>query len=183
MSKCRDLLIGTLLAGFAAQPLLAQTAAAPAAPAEAGPAADAAAARERYLAAGGEVLADIPKGPRWGLIIDALFGIAPAAPVAAPSQSIRSGELQRRIRVAFVADLEGRLRELDAALAAQDSDNAGRLLHGLKGSAAYLDETQLHMLCTEMEEAADGGRWTQVALHLPQLRALLAQIAVSGKEM
>ena len=115
--------------------------------------------------------------------LDALFGIAPAAPVAAPSQSIRSGELQRRIRVAFVADLEGRLRELDAALAAQDSDNAGRLLHGLKGSAAYLDETQLHMLCTEMEEAADGGRWTQVALHLPQLRALLAQIAVSGKEM
>ena len=115
--------------------------------------------------------------------LDALFGIAPAAPVAAPSQSIRSGELQRRIRVAFVADLEGRLRELDAALAAQDRDNAGRLLHGLKGSAAYLDETQLHMLCTEMEEAADAGRWTQVALHLPQLRALLAQIAVSGKEM
>jgi signal transduction histidine kinase/CheY-like chemotaxis protein/streptogramin lyase len=115
--------------------------------------------------------------------LDALFGIAPAIPAAAPAPSGRSGELQRRIRVAFVADLEGRLRELDAALAAQDSDNAGRLLHGLKGSAAYLDETQLHMLCTEMEEAADGGRWTQVAMHLPQLRALLAQIAVSGKEM
>ncbi|WP_230522523.1 Hpt domain-containing protein [Janthinobacterium sp. EB271-G4-7A] len=68
-------------------------------------------------------------------------------------------------------------------MAAQDKESAGRLLHGLKGSAAYLDETQLHMLCTEMEEAADGGRWTQVAVHLPQLRALLAQIAVSGKEM
>jgi len=50
-------------------------------------------------------------------------------------------------------------------------------------SAAYLDETQLHMLSTEMEEAADARRWTQVALHLPELRALLAQIAVSGKEM
>ncbi|MEG1329244.1 MAG: ATP-binding protein, partial [Janthinobacterium sp.] len=80
--------------------------------------------------------------------LDALFGIAPALPVAAPAPSLRSGELQRRIRVAFVADLEGRLRELDTALAAQDGDNAGRLLHGLKGSAAYLDETQLHMLCT-----------------------------------
>ncbi len=115
--------------------------------------------------------------------LDALFGIAPAVPVAAPSPSIRSSELQRRIRVAFVADLEERLRELDAALAVQDSDNAGRLLHGLKGSAAYLDEMQLHMLCTDMEEAADGGRWTQVALHLPQLRALLAQIAVTDNEM
>ncbi|WP_253192820.1 two-component regulator propeller domain-containing protein [Janthinobacterium sp. LM6] len=125
-----------------------------------------------------------PRGTARGQAeLDALFGIAPAVPVAAPSQSVRSGELQRRIRVAFVADLEGRLRELDDALAAQDKDNAGRLLHGLKGSAAYLDETQLHMLCTEMEEAADGGRWTQVALHLPQLRALLTQIAVSGKEM
>lgn len=43
--------------------------------------ADAAAARERYLAAGGQVLADIPKGPRWGLIIDALFGIGLQRPL------------------------------------------------------------------------------------------------------
>ena len=115
--------------------------------------------------------------------LDALFGIAPAGQALAAPHANRGGDLQRRIRAAFVADLEGRLQELDVALAAQDQDGAGRLLHGLKGSAAYLDETELHMLCTEMEAAADGGRWTQVALHLPQLRALLAQIAVSGKEM
>ena len=119
--------------------------------------------------------------------LDALFGVAPKAstvPLSSPpTQAGRGGDLQRRIRVAFVADLEGRLLELDAALAAQDQDGAGRLLHGLKGSAAYLDETELHMLCTEMEEAADAGRWTQVALHLPHLRALLAQIAIPGKEM
>ena len=119
--------------------------------------------------------------------LDALFGVAPktgAMPLPSPpAQASRGGDLQRRIRVAFVADLEGRLLELDAALAAQDQDGAGRLLHGLKGSAAYLDETELHMLCTEMEEAADAGRWTQVALHLPRLRALLAQIAIPGKEM
>ena len=115
--------------------------------------------------------------------LDALFGVAPKAGSAPAAPASRSGELQRRIRVAFLADLEGRLHELDAALAAQDQEGAGRLLHGLRGSAAYLDETELHMLCTEMEEAADGGRWTQVALHLPRLRALLAQVAVPGKEM
>lgn len=119
--------------------------------------------------------------------LDALFGVAPAVSAMAPSQqpmlASRSGELQRRIRAAFVADLEGRLRELDAAMAAQDSEGAGRLLHGLKGSAAYLDETELHMLCAELEEAADGGRWQQVALHLPHLRLLLSQIAALDKEM
>ena len=112
--------------------------------------------------------------------LDALFGVAPA-PSAAPSS--RGGELQRRIRAAFVADLESRLHELDTALAARDKDGAGRLLHGLKGSAAYLDETELHMLCTELEEAADGGRWQQVAQHLPRLRTLLAQIADLDEKM
>lgn len=37
--------------------------------------ADAAAARQRFLAAGGRELAAIPEAMRWGLIIDALFGI------------------------------------------------------------------------------------------------------------
>ncbi len=48
--------------------------------------ADAAAAAARWQAAGGEVLAAIPQGPRWSLAIDGLFGIglrrAPEAPYA-----------------------------------------------------------------------------------------------------
>ena len=117
--------------------------------------------------------------------LDALFGVAPAAVVLAPvpKPGVRGDELQRRIRSAFAADLATRLAELDAALAARDSDGAGRLLHGLKGSAAYLDEAALHLLCTELEEAADGGHWARVALELPRLHAMLAQIAASATDV
>lgn len=44
--------------------------------------ADAAAARRRFLAAGGVESADIPAGVRWRLIVDALFGIGLMRPLA-----------------------------------------------------------------------------------------------------
>lgn len=113
--------------------------------------------------------------------LDALFGVAPL-PSLAPAARTR-GDLKGRIRSAFAADLQARMQELDAALAVQDSDGAGRLLHGLKGSAAYLDEMQLHLLCTELEEAADSGQWAHLAQQLPQLRALLAQITAPAKKV
>ena len=113
--------------------------------------------------------------------LDAMFGVAP--PPVAPSAMRARGDLKGRIRSAFAADLQARMQELDAALVAMDRDTAGRLLHGLKGSAAYLDETQLHLLCTELEEAADSGQWTLLAQRLPQLRALLAQIVAPAKKM
>lgn len=43
--------------------------------------ADATAARQRFLDAGGKVLAEIPTDVRWGLIVDALFGIGLARPL------------------------------------------------------------------------------------------------------
>jgi len=112
--------------------------------------------------------------------LDVLFGVAPEA---SSQQGSRGLDLKRRIRAAFVADLSSRLRELDAAMAAQNKDAAGRLLHGLKGSAAYLDEAELHGLCTQLEEAADSGLWQQVGVHLPRLHALLAEIATSVSEV
>jgi hydroxyethylthiazole kinase-like uncharacterized protein yjeF len=45
---------------------------------------DAIAARERFLAAGGEELKRIPEVPRWALIVDALFGIGLARPLTGP---------------------------------------------------------------------------------------------------
>ena len=41
---------------------------------------DAAAARQRYLAAGGSMVDDIPEDPRWSLIVDGLFGIGLTRP-------------------------------------------------------------------------------------------------------
>ena len=130
----------------------------------------------------GHLLPPLPSMPprllaRGQAELDALFGVAPAAAAPPAGQGTGSEALRRRLRRAFAQDLADRLAELDVALAARDSDAAGRLLHGFKGSAAYLDEAALHLLCTEMEEAADGGHWARVAQALPRLHALLAEIS------
>ncbi|MDC8757586.1 two-component regulator propeller domain-containing protein [Janthinobacterium fluminis] len=105
--------------------------------------------------------------------LDAMFGVAAET---APAPPARGGELKRRLRDAFAADVDGRLGALDAALAACDSEAAGRLLHGLKGSAAYLDEIELHLLCSELEEAADAAEWAALRAAMPRLRDLLGRI-------
>ena len=53
------------------------------------------------------------------------------------------------------------------------SETAARLLHGIKGSAAYLDATELHLLCGELEVAADQREWGVVGAAMPRLRRLL----------
>jgi HPt (histidine-containing phosphotransfer) domain-containing protein len=86
--------------------------------------------------------------------------------------------LKLRLRDAFVADLPARLRELDHALSSADADAAGRLFHGMKGSAAYLDEAELHALCGELERAADRAMWPAIRAKLPRLRQLLDHIVL-----
>ncbi|HEV7814131.1 MAG TPA: ATP-binding protein, partial [Janthinobacterium sp.] len=106
--------------------------------------------------------------------LDAMFGVvsgAAAAPAANPGR--RSTDLKRRIRSAFSGDIAARLAELERALAARDGETAGRLLHGVKGSAAYLDEMELHLLCSELEEAADRADWALLRQAMPRLRQLL----------
>ena len=75
----------------------------------------------------------------------------------------------------------GALAELEAALAARDSETAACLLHGFKGSAAYLDDMALHLLCGELEAAADHGRWQLVQDALPGLRQSLEGITAHAK--
>jgi CheY-like chemotaxis protein len=111
--------------------------------------------------------------------LDAMFGIDSGAPppgLPAGSPGDAAAALRLRLRDAFVADLPGKLDELDAALAAADADAAGRLFHGLKGSAAYLQEMQLHALCAELERAADRALWPAIRLKLPRLHAMLERM-------
>ena len=113
--------------------------------------------------------------------LDAMFDVtfdeapAPALPVAAmPAPAPAHGEaLAARLRAAFVADLPRRRRELAAAVASDDLDAAGRILHGLRGSAGHLDEAALAALCGELETAADAGDHARLRAGLPQLHALL----------
>jgi HPt (histidine-containing phosphotransfer) domain-containing protein len=83
--------------------------------------------------------------------------------------------LKERLREAFLADLPRRRTELDTALAEGDSDTAGRVLHGIKGSAGYLGEASLHALCSELEALADAGELDAVRAGLPRLLALLSR--------
>jgi signal transduction histidine kinase/ligand-binding sensor domain-containing protein/CheY-like chemotaxis protein len=111
--------------------------------------------------------------------LDAMFGVLtgppPLAAAAAANAGRRAGDLKARLRLTFLADLPRRRAELDAALADADGDAAGRLLHGLRGSAGYLEETALYTLCGALETEADAGRLDEVQARLPQLLELLAR--------
>ncbi|UUZ57102.1 Hpt domain-containing protein [Massilia sp. H-1] len=106
--------------------------------------------------------------------LDAMFGVftgpTPLAVAAAQNADRRSGELKTRMRAAFANDVPSRRADLELAVAARDCEAAGRLLHGIKGSAAYLEATELHVLCGELELAADQGQWPLVNDGLPRLR-------------
>ncbi len=107
--------------------------------------------------------------------LDAMFGVCGEPPVE--TASAQSGQaLKLRLRDAFIADLPQRLREMDQALGAADADAAGRLFHGMKGSAAYLEEAELEALCGELEKAADRAMWQAIRDKLPRLRVLLEHV-------
>ncbi|MDQ2820627.1 MAG: ATP-binding protein [Pseudomonadota bacterium] len=91
-----------------------------------------------------------------------------ALPLTAPPPS-----LQTRLREAFLADLPHRRTELARAVEQRDAGTAGMVLHGLRGSAAYLHEPALHRWCTDLELAADQGRWDTVTAGMTHLAALL----------
>ena len=102
--------------------------------------------------------------------LDAMFGVAPAAP---PAPAPRATAFQERLRAAFIADLPRRRADLHAALESGDDDACGRVLHGLRGSAAHLGAVELAVLCAQLEKAADAGRRDELAAGLPRLETLL----------
>ena len=53
-------------------------------------------------------------------------------------------------------------------------DAAGRVLHGLRGSAAYLEEAPLEALCAELEKAADLGQRERLLAGVLRLQVQLA---------
>jgi signal transduction histidine kinase/ligand-binding sensor domain-containing protein/CheY-like chemotaxis protein len=122
-------------------------------------------------------MAATPAAPPSTAELDAMFGVTgQAAEYANPAPALpvpgRAG-FQARVRAAFAADLPRRRAELHAALESGDMEAAGRVLHGLRGSAAHLGEADLATLCARLEEAADAGRPDQVRAGLASLENLL----------
>ena len=146
----------------------------------------------------GVVLAPMPRpGPNSTATLataalDAMFDVTvgfDAALSKAPSRQMdaqcdmhddaarRGADLAARLRAAFVADLPRRRAELDAALAADDAETVGRILHGLRGSASHLDQAPLEALCAELEAAASRFDLARVRAGMPQLLVLLDAFA------
>ncbi|MFL6672390.1 MAG: two-component regulator propeller domain-containing protein [Massilia sp.] len=110
--------------------------------------------------------------------LDAMFGVftgpPPLAVEAARNAGRRASDLKGRMRSAFAGDVPKRRAELEAALSRDDLGEAARLLHGLRGSAGYLGEAELHQLAGTMEAAADARDRAALRAALPRLLALLA---------
>jgi CheY-like chemotaxis protein len=107
----------------------------------------------------------------------------PLQEAAAAQTPTAPAALTARLRAAFCADLPARRSELADAVAREDSDVAGRVLHGLRGSAAYLREAALQEMCAELEMAADGGRWDIVRAGMARLTRLLDAFAQRDARM
>jgi signal transduction histidine kinase/ligand-binding sensor domain-containing protein/CheY-like chemotaxis protein/HPt (histidine-containing phosphotransfer) domain-containing protein len=116
--------------------------------------------------------------------LDAMFGVftgpPPLALAAAQNAGRRAGDLKARIRQAFAGDVPKRRGELEAAFAAGDFETAGRLLHGLRGSAGYLGEAELHQLAGELEAAANARDGAALHAALPRLLRLLESFEVAS---
>jgi HPt (histidine-containing phosphotransfer) domain-containing protein len=116
--------------------------------------------------------------------LDAMFGVftgpTPLSVAASQNAGRRNSDLKARMRAAFAGDLPSRRADLEAAVAREDHEAAGRLLHGIKGSAAYLDALALYALCGELETAADERRWDAIRAALPQQRELLGAFEASS---
>ncbi len=129
-----------------------------------------------------------PMGPRGAVVpstveLDAMFGVftgpTPLSVAVSHNAERRNGDLKDRMRAAFAQDVPSRAAELAAAIEAGDADETGRLLHGIKGSAAYLDEGALHVLCADMEAAADACDWGVIEAGWPRLRVMLDAFSVA----
>ncbi|MFL6708595.1 MAG: two-component regulator propeller domain-containing protein, partial [Massilia sp.] len=114
--------------------------------------------------------------------LDAMFGVSTAGDTlgATPLSSAnnaarRDAALKEKLLAVFAADLPGRRAELAQAMAARDHDSAARVLHGLKGSAAYLGALELQVLAGELEVAADRQQWALLDATLARLGHMLDQ--------
>ncbi|WP_426110960.1 two-component regulator propeller domain-containing protein [Massilia sp. PWRC2] len=116
--------------------------------------------------------------------LDAMFGVSTMATPPAVASALadgggRSAALKARMLAAFAADLPARRAELAAAIATRDHDSAARVLHGIKGSAAYLADEALQLLAGELEVAADQQQWQQIEAGMPRLGTLLERFDTS----
>jgi signal transduction histidine kinase/DNA-binding response OmpR family regulator len=87
----------------------------------------------------------------------------------------QDSELIKNIRIEFVKSLPVLMQAIDTAFSKQDLEGLGRLFHGIRGSAAYLDDQELIDLSSQLERLADSHHINKVeSLYPSLLKKLLA---------
>jgi CheY-like chemotaxis protein len=127
--------------------------------------------------------------PRTVADLDALFGVEPDAPPATPSvlpakpvaaigpkvNEAPGGDLKARMKTAFIQHLPTQLMQLDLAMQAGNAPDVARIFHGIRGSVGFLERGgALHLLCGQLEQAADRNDWPELAATWPRAKSLLA---------
>ncbi len=99
--------------------------------------------------------------------LDSLFSVPALAPKTAPPsnktrpQKLDKTALSLKLRVAFIKSLPERITEINDAVKANNMEELGRLFHGIKGSAGYLEDKSLVEVAGKLEILADTNNMDQ----------------------
>lgn len=131
-----------------------------------------------------------------GMELDQMFGVqltapAPAAPVAPaavpglPTLGVNHVQQEKHLldmmHESFLSDLLEKLKLLQNALQAREPLECGRLIHSMRGSAVYLQDTEeLQKLCSLLEPQADAGNFSLLEQHMPRLQELVVAQTGTG---
>ncbi|MEH6344352.1 MAG: ATP-binding protein [Bermanella sp.] len=100
--------------------------------------------------------------------LDSLFAVPASAQKTsnalsnkAPPQKLDIAALSQKLRVAFIKSLPERITEINNALLTHNMNELGRLFHGIKGSAGYLEDGSLVEVAGKLEILADTNNMDQ----------------------
>ncbi|MBI3231230.1 MAG: PAS-domain containing protein [Burkholderiales bacterium] len=83
-------------------------------------------------------------------------------------------EMLLGMRASFLQDIDEKMDLLAQALLARQPEEAGRLIHSVRGSAVYMQDTaQLQQLCLQLESQADRGNWEVVDQGVQKMKVLV----------
>jgi signal transduction histidine kinase/CheY-like chemotaxis protein len=136
----------------------------------------------RVLHSGGELdamfgvnLADTSADTSADTPVDALPKTIPSELAAEYANHLAEKDLLGKMGAMFVQDAQEKLAGLEQAVAARVASEAGRLLHSMRGSVGYLENTaRLQELCLQLEPQADAGNWALIDEFMPEIRQLVA---------
>ncbi len=93
---------------------------------------------------------------------------------APAEKALQHSELVEKLRTAFIDSLPVRIQEINTAFVNEDLEELGRLFHGIRGSAAYLEDKALIDLSAQLEKLADSNNIKKAeALYAPLLKQLV----------